>query len=328
MNIGVIMTCAFLFTALFRIIYVNSEVVHLVSNDHSSRSLPYSRDYDLIGTQLRSPMHFELNQNTLSQERKASLRLLSSAPRLQQEMIPASRALLYTRKENADSSQKTMRKDSSQLKALIRQPPRFYVTAAVVRKPSSQAVGEELFEMSFLLKNENLTQRVSDAIVSCAANASRTDPTRWGLFNTQVISVGIIQGEYFAFTTTAAAGEFRRNMTVYMTNGNLSQCVRKRDPDFSDTGSILSGRKIVPSFPNGARSEGGVKAWVVGAVVGAIALLSTVISLIVLMKRSRVYNAVVFDPEPKQLLTPEERQRIEDEELEMELKALAVDYRV
>lgn len=201
------------------------------------------------------------------------------------------------------------------------------VTASIEEKPRVQPVGLILFDMSFIVKNENVTQEVSDAIMSCVSNASGTNVTRWGLYHAEVQIAGLIQVEYFAFTLVDDAEQFRREVTRYMIGTDLRGCVREKIPNFGIEAAVVSGRKIAESLPNSNRAAGGLKVWIVGVICGVVFAVGLVLGVLAVLRRRTMFDKSLYDPEPAPLVSDVERERREQQVLESELRAIAIDYR-
>lgn len=207
----------------------------------------------------------------------------------------------------------------------------YNVSAVSVAKPTNQSNGLVLHEMSIVVKNSNLTQNVSDSIILCMANRTLTPTKYWGLYNHSRFSNTLIQAEYYGHCARTRALAFRTNITQYLTDKELSTCVKKIAPEFASvvagtSPDIVYARNIVESLPNGKHHEGGIAAWIVGAVVGGILLSAVIVSVIVMIKRVRVYEPVEYDPEPNwkdEELTECGQARAE---FEKNLKAITVGY--
>lgn len=214
----------------------------------------------------------------------------------------------------------------------VRQLVTYNVSAVSVAKPTNQTAGSVLHEMSMVVKNSDLTQNVSDAIIYCLANRTGTPIEDWGLYNHSKFSNTLIQAEYYAYCTRDDVLAFQNGVTQYATDKELPVCVKKLAPsEFvavrkGDTPDIVYARAIIESLPNGTHHEGWLAAWVVGAVVGSLLSLAIIISTIIMLKRKRVYEPVAYDPEPH----IEEKELSEggkaQVEFEKHIKAITVGY--
>jgi len=179
----------------------------------------------------------------------------------------------------------------------------YNVSAVSVAKPTNQSGGMVLHEMSVVVKNSNLTQNVSDTIILCLANRTHTSIKDWGLYNHSKFSNTLIQAEYYAYCERPRTLMFRTNITEYLTDKELTMCVKKVTPGQFASGvagatpDIVYARNIVESIPNGKHHEGGIAAWIVGAVVGVILLSAVIVSVILMIKRVRVYEPVAYEAE-------------------------------
>ena len=162
-------------------------------------------------------------------------------------------------------------------------------------KPTSQAAGLVLHEMSIVVKNQNLDEKMNEAIIGCLSNATWTIEKNWGLYNTSKFAESLIQAEYYAFVKTERALQFRVNITKYMKEKKLGKCAQSRYDGMKTSAEIIYARKIIESLPNGTRSEGGIKAWIIGIVVGVVVLLGVIMGVIAMFRKTRIFDELVYE---------------------------------
>lgn len=202
----------------------------------------------------------------------------------------------------------------------------FNITANTTTKPTTQEAGMSLHEMSIVLSKENLSQNLSDAIVICLSNRTWTSPSWWGLYNTSQFSHTLIQAEYYAYCVATTGLQFRINITDYMKGAQLADCVRLVYPNFSTSASIVYARKVIESLPNGTHATGGLPAWIIGIVVGVLILVSCVISVIIMFKKTRFYDPILFELDEEVESNPETRRLREQQQLDAHINAIKPGY--
>ncbi len=192
-------------------------------------------------------------------------------------------------------------------------------------KPTSQRAGLVLHEMSLVVKNESMTQKVNGAIIECLSRVTWTEAENWGLYNTSKFAKKMIQAEYFAKVKIEDALEFRMNITRYMEQKKLATCVREKYTGMNAKGDVFYARKVIESYPNGERSQGGIKSWIIGVIVGVVMLLGMVMGVVVMVRKTRVYDPIVFE-QLEQHQNEVDQRVAQDMEERRHLEALAVGY--
>ncbi len=181
-----------------------------------------------------------------------------------------------------------------------------------------------LLVMSFVVKYENVTQKVSDSIIDCLVAATSTNSSNWGLFAAAQFAVGMVQVEYYVFVHMDRAIIFRAEVTSYGANKTLPACVRSKVPSFSANADIVPGRKVTEAMPNEVKEVvGGIPAWVIGAIVGGMVLLTMVSIILATVKKTRIFNPIIFEEDYAYRPTPEEEEAQAAADLENDLRAIA-----
>lgn len=184
------------------------------------------------------------------------------------------------------------------------------VTATLAPRPRSQPAKKVLLVLSFFVQDTNVTQELSDSIIGCLANTSNTPTSDWGLYNTSFLGGATTQVEYFAFADMYESVFFRGAISAFVANKSLPGCVRARDSAFPTSAKIIAGRKSTELMPNDVKEVvGGIPVWVVGAVVGALLLITIIGVIVATVKKTRIFDKIIFDEDYEEVSTVDEAAR-------------------
>eukprot|EP00171_Calliarthron_tuberculosum_P006063 IDg6063t1 len=142
-----------------------------------------------------------------------------------------------------------------------RMPTPYKVTARLLSRPLAQPYGEKLFELSFVVKDDHVTEELNDAISVCMTEATGGLGRRWGLFNVDQFSRGLFQLEYFVFAKDYAEDSLKGSVAKYMAEGGLTRCVRRRAPEMKEKAKVVYARRVTSSLPHGVHTRTGSSRW-------------------------------------------------------------------
>lgn len=158
----------------------------------------------------------------------------------------------------------------------VQQIPSLYkVSARLFSIPMAQPYGETLHELSFVLKDDHVTEELSAAVGKCMDEATGGAGRRWGLFNVNQFSNGLFQLEYFVFAQDKAGRLFHSDVEQFMMKKELMRCVRERVPSMSTNAKIIYARRLTPSLPSGLHIRTG-SSWWTKYVIAFLLLLNVV----------------------------------------------------
>eukprot|EP00171_Calliarthron_tuberculosum_P009694 IDg9694t1 len=88
-----------------------------------------------------------------------------------------------------------------------RMPRPYQMTERLLSRPLVQPYDEELFELSFMVKDDHVTEELSNPVSVCRIKATCGLGRRWGLFSVNQFLRGLFQLEYFVFAKEYAEQE-------------------------------------------------------------------------------------------------------------------------
>ncbi len=178
----------------------------------------------------------------------------------------------------------------------------YEIRAMLAEKPKFHRAHMTLTVMSFIVKDEHLSQEVSYSIIDCLATETSTRPSDWGLYKADQFAAGMIQAEYFTFVNTQIFSRFRAAVTVYALQRQLARCVRTKVPYFAPNADIISGRRVTEVVPTGLRRFWSApNAWELALIAGHVLVCAALLSVAVQVRKNRIslvsqgYESVIWN---------------------------------
>ncbi len=172
----------------------------------------------------------------------------------------------------------------------------FKITAMLKYRPRVGRAGMSLTVMSFVVKDEDLSQELSDNIIECLSLKTSTKISDWGLYNVDQFAANLIQAEYFAFVGVGKVGLFRTTMVSYLAKKQLLGCVRNKFPLFGSRADIIYGRRVTEVTPWELREVSKrTPAWAVGVIVGLSFLCATLLAVWISIRQKRIVQIAAFN---------------------------------
>lgn len=183
------------------------------------------------------------------------------------------------------------------IRDLLSQPFEYQSTADLKPLPDQPKLMVQML-FSIVLSNSNLTNPINDAIIDCIATATLTPVQHIGLYNAESFTRSMIQAEYYADVMEEESETFPENLDAYIRQGNLTDCVYEEDVGLATEGMVYNGRTtIAPRTGAIISSVGSVPGWIVGVVVGGVALIATVGLVILTITGNRLFPESAYRQE-------------------------------
>lgn len=182
-----------------------------------------------------------------------------------------------------------IKRGSSSIRDLLLRSPAYQSTADLKPLPDQpKRMVQMLF--SIIVSNSNLTNPINDAILDCISTATYISVQQIGLYNAETFTRSMLQAEYYADVTEVDSETFPENLDAYIRRGNLTDCVHGKDVGLAAEGVLFNGRTtIAPRIEAIVSSAGLVPGWIVGAVVGVLAVITVVGLTVLAITGSRLY---------------------------------------
>lgn len=181
-----------------------------------------------------------------------------------------------------------MGKTMSSTRDLVTHNRMYGITADLKPLPNQPKLMVQIL-FSVIISESNFTNPINKAIIDCISSAVSTKVQHIGLFNAELFTRSTIQAEFYADIMENDLATFPEKLDTYIRQGNLTECVHKKDVGLAIDSALFSGRTtIAPRTESIVSSIGSIPGWTVGAVIGVLALISLVGLLVLSAKGNRI----------------------------------------
>lgn len=128
-----------------------------------------------------------------------------------------------------------------------------------------------LLLLSIVASNSEVSQSLSDGIITCLSNVSNTDVGNWGAFKLDRFTPVLVQLEYFVLTSEEGSLDVPEIIDKFIREGMLTECVQLLDVGLPANGRLLQGRTVIATETGQIVSaKGNIPGWVIGAIIGCV----------------------------------------------------------
>lgn len=182
---------------------------------------------------------------------------------------------------HSGSSDPSERTKEVLVKGLVPQTGAEFKDTARLKELPAQPVDKLRVQLSFILANSNVTDKINGATVSCHAKATATKAKDWGVYGADRFTHELAHVKYYALLAEDEASNFASTVDRFVRKGDLTTCLQNANVGFPMYAQAFAGRvvmgPVVASVPRGDWAPIWALAILLGiaAVVGIVMLVTT-----------------------------------------------------